>query len=313
MTPADRARLAAELAAELAAPPSLVAALADGSFRGTVPAGEVADWLDRAGLAAAELAAAAVPLAASFARPAISGFRVGAVLWGAAGSGGPVGGLHLGANLEFPGLPLAATVHAEQAAVAVAWAAGERSLAGLAVSAAPCGHCRQFLMEASGGPDLAVLVSGRDAARLPGAFGPADLGVTTSLLEPQRHALRLAGEGDDPLVRAALEAASESYAPYSRCVAGVAARTRSGATLTGRYAENAAYNTSLGALPGALVAWAMSGAEADPLERCVLVHAGGAVDHVRPTAALLAAVAGIELEAHLAVAGSEDAQASGQS
>ena len=60
---------------------------------------------------------------------------------------GASGRLYVGVNLEFPCLPLHNSVHAEQFLVVNAIQHGERELVKLAVSAAPCGHCRQFLSE----------------------------------------------------------------------------------------------------------------------------------------------------------------------
>lgn len=60
---------------------------------------------------------------------------------------GATGRLYVGVNLEFPGLPLHHSVHAEQFLIANAVQAGEPALTRLAVSAVPCGHCRQFCSE----------------------------------------------------------------------------------------------------------------------------------------------------------------------
>ena len=60
---------------------------------------------------------------------------------------GASGRLYVGVHLEFPCLPLHNSVHAEQFLVVNALQHGERELVKLAVSAAPCGHCRQFLSE----------------------------------------------------------------------------------------------------------------------------------------------------------------------
>ena len=57
------------------------------------------------------------------------------------------GRLYAGVNLEFPGLPLQHSVHAEQFLIANAAWHGERGLRRIAVNAAPCGHCRQFIAE----------------------------------------------------------------------------------------------------------------------------------------------------------------------
>jgi len=53
-------------------------------------------------------------------------------------------------------------------------------------------------------------------------------------------------------VAAALGAARDSYAPYSRCPAGLAVVTAAGAVYAGPYLESAAYNPSLPPLQAAL-------------------------------------------------------------
>ncbi|MBO5493516.1 MAG: hypothetical protein J5974_09330, partial [Pyramidobacter sp.] len=70
---------------------------------------------------AAELSAF-LARAAELACVPVSGFRVGAAALGASGR------VWLGANLEFAGLPLNFTVHAEQAAVLNARSHGETKL-----------------------------------------------------------------------------------------------------------------------------------------------------------------------------------------
>ncbi len=125
----------------------------------------------------------------------ISGFAVGAVARGRSGA------LYLGANLEFPGHPLNASVHAEQAAVISAWAHGERGIDALAASETPCGHCRQFLNELTTGGALSVLVHGKPPLTLndllPLSFGPADLNVTAALMSHQPRRLRLVRPNDE--------------------------------------------------------------------------------------------------------------------
>ena len=60
---------------------------------------------------------------------------------------GASGRVYLGCNIELPNLPLNACIHAEQCLVTNLLLHGESSAETLAVSAAPCGHCRQFLAE----------------------------------------------------------------------------------------------------------------------------------------------------------------------
>lgn len=70
----------------------------------------------------------------------ISGFRVGAAGLGASGRA------YLGANLETPSAPLFETVHAEESVLQLAVAESDQ-LTDLAVTAPPCGHCRQLLYD----------------------------------------------------------------------------------------------------------------------------------------------------------------------
>jgi cytidine deaminase len=206
--------------------------------------------------------------------------------------------------MEFPGAVLSASVHAEQAVTTNAWLNGEEGLTTIAVSDAPCGYCRQFLYELTTAKALQIVTKkhGTHAltALLLGAFGPEDLEKTERLMAPEEHELELV-ESSDPVVAAALVAASRSYAPYSGGFAGVALETANGDVFAGRYAENAAYNPSLSPLASALTMWRLAGAP-DPITRVVLVQVPSPVDHVATTEVLLAVVAPVELDVYVATA-----------
>ena len=77
---------------------------------------------------------------------------------------GGSGTLYFGANIEFEGLPLCETIHAEQAAILHAWLGGEATIELLATSAAPCGFCRQFMVELPE-PRPQIVMPGRPPAR----------------------------------------------------------------------------------------------------------------------------------------------------
>lgn len=231
--------------------------------------------------------------AKKFAIPPISNFFVGAVARGTSGK------IYFGANFEFPGEALSFCVHAEQAAVVQAMSGGETGIDTLAVSAAPCGYCRQFLNELTTSSTLQILVPDRPPALLssllPAAFGPSDLGVTAALMAPQSNGLAL--DAPDDVVAAALAAANASYAPYSRGYAGVALRTKDGAIFTGSVAENAAYNPSMSPLEAAIVNLVIGGRKsyADVAE-AVLVEAGNApVSQQGATRAVLASIGDVPL------------------
>lgn len=231
--------------------------------------------------------------AAKLARPPISNYHVGAV--GLAGSGN----IYIGGNLEFPGAPLNQSVHAEQFLVANLLVHGEQRLDTLAISAAPCGHCRQFYSEMVCADSVRFLFGSHDSPEepheyslselLPARFGPLDLLEDVSaplLLEPQDNRLKWAasaqrellraGRGDGALGRAAeaaFEAAQRSYAPYTRCPSGAAIVTRGGGIFTGSYVENAAYNPGLHPLQAAVVAAIIGGIGGyDEIEQVVVAE-----------------------------------------
>lgn len=88
-----------------------------------------------------------LPIAKEFAVVPVSHYHVGAVSAGMEVIGSGWRNLYLGANFEFANAALSFSVHAEQAAVNNAWLHGEEGIQLLAISAAPCGYCRQFLNE----------------------------------------------------------------------------------------------------------------------------------------------------------------------
>uniref|UniRef100_A0A7S3QWS1 CMP/dCMP-type deaminase domain-containing protein n=1 Tax=Dunaliella tertiolecta TaxID=3047 RepID=A0A7S3QWS1_DUNTE len=155
--------------------------------------------------------------AACLARAPISSFHVGAVGLGVSGA------IYVGVNIEFPHGHLNDSIHAEQFLLLNCLNHGERGLQVLAVSAAPCGHCRQFMVETTtadharivfGAEEDQPCCSGKDASSegvsnsslnggaskvynsynlndlLPLKFGPMDLmsdGKAFPLLLAQQH------------------------------------------------------------------------------------------------------------------------------
>ncbi|KAL0558489.1 hypothetical protein IC582_003062 [Cucumis melo] len=238
-----------------------------------------------------------VKSAQSLARPPISKYHVGAVGLGSSGR------VFFGVNLEFPGLPLHQSVHAEQFLVTNLALNAESHLNYLAVSAAPCGHCRQFLQEVRSAAEIKILVSdsGSDSKPndyvplpqfLPHRFGPYDLLAkdVPLLLEPRFNGLSLPnesagnnklcngnhGENLEKLKRAALDAANMSHAPYSKCPSGVALMDDNGRIYNGPYMESAAYNPSMGPVQAAIVAYiAGGGAGYERIVAAVLVEKDG--------------------------------------
>jgi len=249
---------------------------------GVIAAADAERLAGELGLGFAGLMTALLSHAAEFARPPISEFKVGAIARGASGN------LYYGANVEFAGEALSFTVHAEQSAVTNAWMHGETGIDTIAVTAAPCGYCRQFLNELTTASSLVVQMPKETkslAELLPSAFGPRDLGIEGGLLQRDDHGL--SSDGHNDLVRAALAAANMSYAPYSKSYAGVALRAN-GTTVAGAYAENAAFNPSMSPLEVAMSLLNLQRIPLDAITEAVLVHVDGL--HTNATRTVLAAV-----------------------
>jgi cytidine deaminase len=230
-----------------------------------------------------------LPFAAEYAKPPISNFKVGAI------SRGLTGNLYFGTNVELAGQALSFTVHAEQSSVTNAWMNGEEGIDRIAVSAAPCGYCRQFLNELVTAERLIVTMPATTstlAELLPSAFGPRDLGIAGGLMQHEHHNLTIATDGE--VARAALVAADMSYAPYSKSFAGVALRTRDGVIASGAYAENAAFNPSLSPLEAALSQLNLAGHPFGEIAEAVLVRVDGL--HDGATKVALAKLANVELQ-----------------
>lgn len=265
-------------------------------FRGVIGTAEAAGLATSLGVTVEQLAQKLVPVAQLYAVTPISHYDVGAVGVGVSGS------LYLGANLEVAGQALSFTVHAEQAAVANAWMSGEKRLRALAISAAPCGYCRQFLYELVGASKLAIkLKTGSQLLTdyLPNAFGPRSLKQKGGLMQVQNNRLKVA-RSLDAVGAAALAAANASYSPYTKTFAGVALKTNGGVICTGRYAENAAYNPSLSPLQAALSQLVLHGQTFGSITKAVLVEASGPASQIDATKAVLRSVCSAPLTVYRA-------------
>lgn len=237
------------------------------------------------------------------ARPAVSQYFVGAVGLGASGD------LILGVNLEFDNLHIGSSVHAEQFMLVNAFNRGEAGIKAVAVTAAPCGHCRQFLQELPGAsqiqflmaapseeeptdhddPGVAVPTAASLGELLPSPFGPGDLGIESFALPAPFAALDYLGtvkgtgsgsggsghvggaEDSNAMLRfSAEQAALGSYAPYSGSSAGVALMLSDGAIYGGAYLESAAFNPSMPPMQAALIAVLAEGMDpADVVAACL--------------------------------------------
>jgi len=216
-----------------------------------------------------ELMLLLLPVAECFAIAPISSFEVGAVVQGTTNGHDNFSNLYLGANFEYKNLSLNFSIHAEQAAVSNAWLNGETGIESIATSAAPCGHCRQFLYELSGTNSLPVIMPSTDTNSLnkidiqillPSAFGPKQLGCEQLLMGENLEVAPfvLNDQIDDEFVLQVFEQAKASYAPYTKNYAACGILLKNGSIFFGRYAENVAHNPSLSAFSSAVSQIAMS-------------------------------------------------------
>jgi cytidine deaminase len=237
-----------------------------------IEADELARLRFETGLDVNELLLASLTWARRWARAPLSNFEVGAAVLGETGR------VYLGANIEFDRLPLSQTIHAEQSAITHAWSAGEAGLTLLATSAAPCGFCRQFMLELPE-PRPLLLLGEREPTTLetllPNAFGPTQLGRTPQLLRAGPHALTWVETPTHPLAALALHAASRASAPYTGALAGVAIETIEPIgtrRFAGSVAESAAYNPTLAPMQAGLIAAYHGGARLDSIRTALLVE-----------------------------------------
>ena len=241
-----------------------------------------------------ELALLALPVARAMARSPISGFRVAAVGIEAEGD------LVLGANLEFPGADLGATIHAEGFVALRARRRGRR-LATLAVREAhPCAHCRQTLAEAADADALAIVDLAGNVLSLddlyPWSFRPAVLehDGDTPGATPWPGLTFVAPGAAVPADAAAelLAAGRRAHAPYSGAPSSVVLRLRDGRRFAAGCVESVAFNPTVTAMQAALVEVAAARADASEITEAWLGRtARGSVDPEPGFRALLRAVA----------------------
>ncbi len=230
-----------------------------------IPESQVREITKHYKLHVEELLQILVPVARSYARPPISNYKAAAVALGKSGN------IYLGVNLEFLSVPLNEAIHCEQFAITNARAHQEREIVAIALSAAPCGHCRQFLNEMAGSENLRILTPDSEtlllSSLLPKSFGPQDLGLSGDLLTVTHDEA-----SSSSLIDKAVQAALASYAPYSKSKSAVVLKTKNGAIYTGSYLENVAFNPSISPLQAALILLVANGLEYSDITEALLVE-----------------------------------------
>lgn len=260
--------------------------LAD-DFDATLSAQQFEQLLSVTALSDKALRVALLPFAAAYSYAPISEFYVGAIVRGLSGR------LYFGANMEFLGVQLGQTVHAEQSAISHAWMKGERGLKDITINFSPCGHCRQFMNELSTAKELKVQLPEREEKSLheylPEAFGPADLGIKLGLMAEVKH--EFVCDDSDVLIQKAVDAMNMSHAPYTNNLSGLALELADGRVFQGAYAENAAFNPSLPPLQVALIQVLLAGETFDNIKAAALVeNSEGKISHLADTQSTLEAL-----------------------
>ena len=219
------------------------------------------------GLAVGERLLRAAELARRLAQPPVSGFRVGAAALGLSGRA------YVGVNVELPGQPLQQTIHAEHFCVGAAVAnGGETGLAAVAVTAAPCGHCRQMLAELEGAETLVVFMRGADGRvlrlrllgdLLPHAVSASLLGSTLADFRRDTARTRLEARPDAALPRGCaaplqegMRALKSAQVAYSRARAACAIVTHDGQAYCGAALESVAFNPGVPPMQSAIIQFA---------------------------------------------------------
>jgi cytidine deaminase len=232
-----------------------------------------------------------LPVAASYHITPISDFAVGAVVAGASGS------LYFGSNIEFIGTGLQFTIHAEQCAIVNAAQHQEKAISTIAVNAAPCGFCRQFINELNDVNSVELIISGRKPENfqyyLPDPFSGRDLGVKTGMLNHPILNYQLQNDYSfDELYKIALASANSSYSPYSKYISGVAIKLRNGSIVGGSYYESAAFNPSISSIQSAIIRARLNGESLDEIEEVVLLQTkSNYCDYRKITAEILDSIA----------------------
>ena len=189
----------------------------------------------------------------------ISNYKVGACVLGISGK------VYFGKNFEFKTPMLVQTLHAEQTAIHNAAYHNERVILKLAVNAAPCGSCRQYLIELGHPKDLTVIFCSGDVTDskskiisntlqqlLPDNFGPLNLNEPPVPFALTHKKWIIEEKPNDNLNSKAKQMLEQSYAPYTKLPSGISATLNNDKEYGGQTIENAAYNPTVSSLRGLL-------------------------------------------------------------
>jgi cytidine deaminase len=240
--------------------------LADARFNGYLKASKTITLEDP------KFRTALLEVAKQFSLAPISNFYVGAIAVGDSGNS------YFGANMEFAGVPLSASIHAEQSAVMNAWLHGEKGIQALHVSELPCGHCRQFLLELSNAATLPITIANKKYVLtdlIPHHFG-VNREPGQGLLDSPKQALKSVQLLEKDQHRRALNAAEQSYTPHTKNKQGFIIEDVNGTLYEGRTAESAAFNPTVLAVTSALNQRNLSANREVAINTCVCAQVASA-------------------------------------
>jgi len=159
---------------------------------------------------------------------------------------GGSGALYAGIPVSWKSKDIKFVAHGPQSAVLNAWHQGETEIRNIVTETPLCVCCRQFLREIWTWEKIEILLaeSGFETLKkgsiTEGKFDLRGLklaGIKARLMNELRRNLTLGKPQDNEMTNIALNAASDSYVPYSHNYAGVAIKTKNGHVHQGRCLE----------------------------------------------------------------------------
>ncbi len=250
----------------------------------------IAKLQQASGLTQAELGLLLLPLATSFAVAPVSNFFVGAIAFDSEGNS------YFGANFEFAGTHIGQTIHAEQSAIANAWQLGAKDLALLVINYPPCGHCRQFINEVKLANNFQIQLPNSEPKSLtyylPEDFSPKDLGIEDRILGNNTPVF----DKNLTIEEVAKLAHDTCHAPYSGNKNGIALLYEDNEMVSGRYAENCAFNPTLPALQVALNSRRLQGKNWQNIQKAVMAETKTTLSQYENSKNLLQQICDVKLE-----------------
>ncbi len=177
-----------------------------------------------------------------------------------------------------------------------AWQLGAKELALLVINYPPCGHCRQFINEVNLADNFQIQLPNSEPKPLtyylPEDFSPKDLGIAERILSKNTPVF----DKNLTLEEVAKLAHDNSHAPYSGNKNGIALLYDNDEIVSGRYAENCAFNPTLPALQVALNSRRLQGKNWQNIKKAIMVETKTTLSQYKNSKNLLQEICDVELE-----------------